>query len=181
MRSADASILIVPGYAGAGPDHWLSRWQNKLKTASRIEQSDWTAPTLTHWVNMLTAALRRATRPVVLVAHGLGVTAVAHAAQTRTTVAGAFLVAPLSDDAIAANDRIDANFAPVPRSRLPFHAHVIASSNDPLCSLAHAQALARDWGATVANAGLVGHIDPESGHGPWPEGLMSFGGFMARL
>jgi predicted alpha/beta hydrolase family esterase len=26
-----------------------------------------------------------------------------------------------------------------------------------------------------------GHVDPDSGHGPWPEGLMTFGKFLQTL
>ena len=31
------------------------------------------------------------------------------------------------------------------------------------------------------DAGEAGHINGESGHGPWPEGLLTFGKFMSRL
>jgi predicted alpha/beta hydrolase family esterase len=181
MRIADASILIVPGGNGARPDHWLSRWQNRLKTAQLVEQADWAAPRLADWLNRLTAAFLVAPKPIVIIAHGLGVALVAHAAGAAAGVAGAFLVAPVSDEAIAANPQIDPGFAPVPRAPLPFHAHVVASSNDPWCPLPQAQAMAAQWGATIADAGAIGHIDDATGHGPWPEGLMSFGGFMGRL
>ncbi len=187
MRTADASILIIPGHLGAGEDHWQSRWESKLKTAYRVEQSNWTEPVLLDWISALRSAVRLAKPPIVLVAHGLGVVAISHFVQSPAlngsadAIAGAFMVAPVSDESIVADPRIDASFAPSPRRRLPFHCHVIASSNDPYCALPVAQKLATDWGATVANAGEVGHIDPHSGHGPWPEGLMSFGGFLARL
>ena len=187
MRTADASILIIPGHLGAAEDHWQSRWESKLKTAYRVEQSNWAAPVLADWIGALRSAVVSARQPIVLVAHGLGVIAISHLVQSPAlngsvdAVAGAFMVAPVSDESIVADPRIDPSFAPTPRNRLPFHCHVIASSNDPLCALPVAQAMAKDWGATVANAGDVGHIDPNSGHGPWPEGLMSFGGFLARL
>ncbi len=32
-----------------------------------------------------------------------------------------------------------------------------------------------------ADAGEAGHINAESGHGPWPEGSMTFAHFMTRL
>jgi uncharacterized protein len=187
MRTADASILIIPGHLGAGEDHWQSRWESKLKTAYRVKQSNWTKPVLVDWLSTLRSALRQAEQPIVLVAHGLGVVAVCHLVHSPArngsadTIAGAFMVAPVSDASIVADPRIDPSFAPTPRSRLPFHCHVIASSNDPFCGLPVAQEMAKDWGATLANAGEAGHIDPDSGHGPWPEGLMSFGGFLARL
>ena len=39
MKAADADILIIPGYKNSGPDHWQSRWQAKLSTARRVEQT----------------------------------------------------------------------------------------------------------------------------------------------
>jgi predicted alpha/beta hydrolase family esterase len=33
----------------------------------------------------------------------------------------------------------------------------------------------------VIDAGEAGSVNSESGHGPWPEGLMSFAGFLKRL
>ena len=36
-------------------------------------------------------------------------------------------------------------------------------------------------GGHIVDAGAIGRLDSTSGHGPWPEGLMRFGAFMARL
>jgi len=41
--------------------------------------------------------------------------------------------------------------------------------------------LARTLGAELIDAGFSGHINSESGHGPWPEGLMRFAGFLKTL
>ena len=41
--------------------------------------------------------------------------------------------------------------------------------------------MAYAWGAAIADAGSSGHINVESGHGPWPEGLMRFAGFLKAL
>jgi uncharacterized protein len=41
--------------------------------------------------------------------------------------------------------------------------------------------LARTLDAELADAGLSGHINSESGHGPWPEGLMRFATFLKPL
>jgi predicted alpha/beta hydrolase family esterase len=121
---------------------------------------------------------------VILVAHSLGVLAVAHALpRLPKSVVGAFLVAPpdLSVPDVRAALPASMIFDAAPTGKIPFHSHLIASSNDPYCSIPAAEALAASWGATFANAGEAGHINSESGHGPWPEGLMSFGGFLARL
>ena len=33
----------------------------------------------------------------------------------------------------------------------------------------------------VGDAGEIGHINPDSGHGAWPEGLLSLGKFLGKL
>ena len=183
MRSFDADILIVPGQAGAGPDHWLSRWQLRLKTARRVEQADWNRPERTSWIASLTAAIAEAQRPVVLVAHGCGVATVVHACagHARETVVGAYLVAPGSEAATRRRPGIDPNFTPFPHDPLPFPSLLIASRNDPECSYDAAGELALAWGSMLIDAGEAGPIDPTSGHGPWPEGAMRFGGFLRQL
>jgi predicted alpha/beta hydrolase family esterase len=61
-------------------------------------------------------------------------------------------------------------FGPIPRRRLPFPAILAASSDDPFLAPARAQALATDWGARFVDLGPCGHLNPASGHGPWPRG-----------
>jgi predicted alpha/beta hydrolase family esterase len=58
---------------------------------------------------------------------------------------------------------------------------LVASRDDPYSTYADAEALARDWGAKLIDAGASGHINAESGHGPWPEGLLQFAAFMKRI
>ena len=71
--------------------------------------------------------------------------------------------------------------APLPRDPLPFPALFIASRSDPYHDYEASEELAYAWGARIADAGHAGHINAESGHGPWPEGLMTFAGFLKRL
>ena len=182
MRSRDVDIVMIPGVGGSGPDHWQSRWQAKLPNAHRAEQADWDNPDLTAWTGRLVETLARCERPIVLVAHSLGVTTAVHAAAgTLPTIAGAFLVAPPSDEATADVPGIDPAFRPTPRILLPCPALVVSSRNDPYASADEVAAFASDWGARLVDAGEAGHINTESGHGPWPEGLMTFAGFLNRL
>lgn len=182
MRTSDVDILMVPGLGNSGPDHWQSRWQARLTTARRVAQDDWDRPRREPWVARIVAEVEAAARPVVLVAHSLGVLAVVHAAPLLpATVAGAFLVAPPDDDGLATLPEVDPAFAPIPTAPLPFPAVLAASCNDALCRRAAAEDMAYAWGAAFADAGDAGHIDTASGHGPWPEGLMRFAGFLKRL
>lgn len=183
MKTSDADILIVPGWSGSGPDHWQSRWEAKLSSARRVEQADWYKPSRHLWAERIIAAVREATKPVVIVAHSAGCSAVAHAAEhlKPREVAGAFLVAPASERAKRAVPGMGADFIAHRREPLPFRSVLIASATDPYCTLDEARELALAWGSDFVEAGDSGHINTESGHGPWPDGLLRFAGFMKSL
>jgi predicted alpha/beta hydrolase family esterase len=183
MRTSDCDILIVPGYTNSGPDHWQSRWQQRLSTARRVEQDDWHRPVRDAWVSRLRETVEGCRRPVVLIAHSLGVVTVVHAAPLLPShgVRGAFLVAPPDVEAPDLVPAIERSFAPIPRDPLPFPSLLVASRSDPYCSYHRAEDFAFAWGSALLDAGEAGHINTESGFGPWPEGLMRFAGFLKRL
>jgi len=174
MKSSDAHILMVPGLASPDEGHWQSRWQSRLKTARWVGSADDPADRDSR-VEALVAAADAGDKPVVLIAHGLGVLAVAFAAaRLNGRVAGALLVAP-ADPAGAPG------YEAVPRDPLPFPSLLVASASDPRCALAVADDLAAAWGSHFVDAGDAGGLDSASGHGPWPEGLTRFAMLMARL
>lgn len=183
MRTSEIDILIVPGWTNAGPDHWQSRWERHFKTARRIQQNNWDEPRRDDWVRNIVAAVRDLTRPAVLVAHSCGVIAVAHAAPdlASSRIAGGFLVAPADSDSMDGWPATHGGFAPSPMQALPFPSRMIASSNDPHCSIERAQQFARAWGSDLSVIASAGHINTASGHGPWPEGLLTFGQFLKSL
>ena len=183
MRTSDTDILVVPGLGGSGPDHWQTRWEDRLSTARRVRQDDWERPDRKAWVGRLVDAVAAATRPVVLVAHSLGVPTVVHAApllRPGRTV-GAFLVGlPDVEDPEIEPETLRA-FAPLPRDPLPFPSLLVASRTDPFCRFETAEDLSYAWGSAFVDAGEAGHLNPDSGFGPWPEGLMRFAGFLKKL
>lgn len=191
MRTSDVDILIVPGWSGSGADHWQTRWERTLKTARRVEQDNWLAPDAEAWVGSIIESAVQSSRPVVVVAHSLGVAAVAHLAKRipKGFLSGAFLVAPADVDHASewpeteglTFDALASGFAPLPRDPLPFPSVLVASSTDPYCSMDRATALAADWGATLVDAGDAGHINSASGFGPWPDGVLRFGAFLRTL
>ena len=75
--AADPLILLVPGLCNSGPGHWQTAWERDLTMAQRVDLGSWDDPRRNLWVNHLNLAIRRADRPVVLVAHSLGCLAVA--------------------------------------------------------------------------------------------------------
>lgn len=182
MKASDADILIIPGYTNSGEHHWQTRWQSKLKTARRVEQAEWSKPVREDWVRRVVEEVNASEKPVVLVAHSLGVPTAIHAIPDfRNKVAGAFLVAPPEVTNPAIRPKHLMTFGPYPQTRLPFPSITIASRNDPFGSFEHAQDMAAAWGSHFIDAGESGHINSESGHGPWPEGTMVFAQFLSRL
>lgn len=182
MRVSEADILIIPGYKGSPENHWQTRWERRLSTAKRVAQAEWTKPVREDWTRQVAEAVAAATRPVILVAHSLGVAAAVQAAPDFTRrVAGAFFVAPPDVANAAIRPRHLMTFGPYPRDPLPFPSVVVASRNDPFSSFDAAEDAAGAWGSLFIDAGEAGHINAESGHGPWPEGLLTFGKFLSGL
>ncbi|MBX9760973.1 MAG: alpha/beta hydrolase [Beijerinckiaceae bacterium] len=177
MRTSEADILFVPGEPGGDPDHWMNRWESRLKTARTIAPDRDDVASLAKLILAEVEGVR-AGRPLVLVGHGAGVHAIVQAAASgkfgtgeAALVRGAFLVNPSSAW----------NLPAPPRDPLPFPSLLVASHDDPHASFEEMHDLGLDWGAHVVDAGPIGRIDATSGHGPWPEGLMRFGAFIARL
>ncbi|GIL00822.1 MAG: alpha/beta hydrolase [Alphaproteobacteria bacterium] len=182
MKSSEADIVFVPGYKGSGPDHWQTRWERKLSTARRAAMGDWHKPVFEEWRDNLLAEVERARQPVVLVGHSVGSQVIVNAADRFAgRVAGAFLVAPPDVENAQIRPRHLMTFGPFRRDPLPFPSVTVASRNDPFCAFATAEAMAAAWGSLFIDAGASGHLNHESGHGPWPEGLLVFARFLARL
>jgi uncharacterized protein len=165
--------LIVPGLNGSGPAHWQTLWERQYQF-ERVEQRHWENPDVVAWTEALDAAI--CTRPdkVVLVAHSLGCWTVIHwaalHADRKNKVQSALLVAPpdvaLSD--ILPKSVMD--FAPHQKNKLPFPSILVGSENDPYMTLERVRELASTTGSYFVNAGFVGHINIDSGHGPWLQG-----------
>jgi predicted alpha/beta hydrolase family esterase len=84
-------------------------------------------------------------------------------------IAGAFLVAP--SDVEAPSYPAAANgFKPIPMAKLPFPSVLVASANDEYATPERSRAFASAWGSKLIEIGDAGHINGDSGFGPWPEG-----------
>jgi len=143
---------------------------------------DWHRPQFDAWTNNIRAAVDEAQRPAVIVAHSLGVIAAIHATYNIIgKIAGGFFVTPPSKASIEVIEAIDSAFAAEPLGILPYPSIIIASRDDPFSNYADSEALAKQIGAEISDAGSSGHINVDSGHGPWPEGLLRFAGFMKAL
>ncbi len=119
-------------------------------------------------------------RPIVLVAHSLGCHLVASwSALSRHTakVRAALLVAPPDTERDDLAPQLF-GWRPISRTRLPFQALLLASSDDPFCDLPRAQEMTTDWGCRFQCAGPRGHLNAQSGLGDWPEGLALIAGLV---
>lgn len=172
--------LILPGLGGSGPDHWQSGWEKRYGYA-RVEQANWDAPSLGDWMAVLDERVHRASSPVVLVAHSLACSLIAHWAESASRIPlAALLVAPADIDALASTLPQVASFAPVPMRRLPFATTVVASDDDPYVSSDRAERCARSWGSEFVTVGAAGHINAESSLGDWPHGHALLEALIAR-
>ena len=182
MKISEVDILLLPDHGGAPPGHWLRRWAERFGNGRLIEHETAQRPQRQEWLKSIEHEIMMSTRPVVLVAHGLAVSAVVHVAQllVDTKVRGAFLVAP-PDHESGELPPAARELGNVPRDPLPFPSMLVASTDDRSCSVESAVDLATAWGAELHLAHNAGHLDLESGHGPWPEGLLIFTRLMQRL
>lgn len=186
MKIADADIIMVPGYTNSDKDHWQSRWEQKFSTARRVHQDDWHKPVVEDWTDNLLLEMAKSEKPTVLIAHSLGCHVVVQAlqkmdAELQNKIAGAFLVAPPDVENSDIKPRHLMTFGPYLRDPLPFPSVLVSSVDDPFCDQKIAGDMANAWGSLLIDAGENGHINPGSGHGPWPEGLMVFAEFMKKL
>lgn len=160
-------VLIVPGLRNSGPAHWQSWLQDRCAGAVRVEQADWQHPDLPRWSERITATL--AAHPQqrwVAVAHSFGCLALAHHLlhQPDSAVQAALLVAPAEPGKFGVA-------AQLPQSPLDIPATLVLSETDPWMTAASALRWAQRWSATPVNLGDAGHVNTDSGYGPWPLAL----------
>jgi predicted alpha/beta hydrolase family esterase len=60
---------------------------------------------------------------------------------------------------------------PVPRRPLPFPSILAVSTDDPLGNAVRLRALANAGGSRTHSLGAVGHLNPVSGYGEWPQAV----------
>jgi predicted alpha/beta hydrolase family esterase len=165
--------LIVPGLNGSGLTHWQTLLQQRYKF-ERVEQQDWANPDAIAWTKMLDEAIVTGLDKTVLIAHSIGCWTVIHWAalypERSSRVHAALLVAPPDLASIISLPTSAADFIRHRKKHLPFPSILVGSENDPYMKIERAQALAEAIGSRFVNAGFVGHINAESGHGPWPLG-----------
>lgn len=175
-------ILIVPGYRGSDSNHWQSWLEARLPRARRVRRIDWQRPVISEWAGEVRREIQTARRPLWVVAHSFGCLASVIAINDRPEkVLGAILVAPadprrfhllghtgdhpvvsITRQSLVTVDQV------LPTGPLSVPGLLVSSDNDPWLHADQAVQLAASWGLPQVSAGAVGHINSESGFGPWP-------------
>ena len=177
MKFATPTILIVAGLREHVPDHWQTLLAAKLPRVQSVAPLERDKLSCAARVDAIDRALAAIEGPVIIVAHSAGVMMVAHwAAQcARREIRGALLAAPadMETPMPPGYPTIDAlrqhGWLPIPRAMLPFPSIVVAGNNDPLSRLERTRDLAQAWGSRFVELGAVGHLNPASGYGEWPQ------------
>ncbi|WP_144122905.1 RBBP9/YdeN family alpha/beta hydrolase [Catellatospora sichuanensis] len=178
-RSPGTVIVTVPGLRGPVDEHWQTRFAARRRDVLAVPPLGRDNPSLDDRVDALQETVETARGSVVIVAHSAGVLTTVHWAARRRgsarRVRAALLAtppdlgAPLPAEYPALSELAEHGWLPIPLQPLRFPSIVAASSNDPLGDPARVRALADAWGSRWHDLGAVGHLNPASGHGEWPE------------
>lgn len=174
-----ATHLLIPGYHGSPEGHWQDWLATQLPGSTLLDGIDWEQPVLATWAGRVRDLLAQAAQPLTLVAHSFGcLAAVVAAADRPDKVADLILVTPadparfdflgLRSSTTSPHFRLE---HALPRRELQVRGLVVGSRNDPWLELQQAKVLAQQWGLHFMDAGAVGHLNIDSGHGPWLRGL----------
>lgn len=174
--SIEPTVVIVPGLRDHVADHWQTLLADELDRVRTVPPLEHDRLSLAARVAALDAVLADIEGPVVLVAHSAGVMITVHWAQrVSRPIRGALLATPADlenplPEGYPTSADLDANgWTPIPRGRLPFPSIVAASRNDPLAGYRRVAGMAETWGSRLVDLGEVGHLNPASGYGHWPQ------------
>jgi predicted alpha/beta hydrolase family esterase len=176
MRTA--TVLIVPGLRDHVAQHWQTLLAEELPRVQTVPPMGRDDLDCALRVEAIERTARAIAGPLVIVAHSGGCIMLAHWARTtQRSVRGALLATPPDFDSPmpagypTLDDLRTSGWLPVPRDPLPFPSIVAASRNDPLGRFERVADLAHAWGSRLVDIGAVGHLNPASGFGEWPQAL----------
>lgn len=173
----DMHVVLIPGMRDRLKDHWQEILAESLQHVTLVPPAGKKDFSLTARITAIDQAVATAQLPVLLVAHSVGCVMLAHWAQSSGLlgkVKGALLVTPPDLEKVlptgypSAQEFAEHLWTPVPHQNFPFKSIVASSSNDPLCAPDKAAAMGEAWGSRLAHLGAVGHLNPLSGFGYWP-------------
>jgi uncharacterized protein len=166
------NYFIIPGFGGSGPKHWQTFFEKQGTNYRRIEQKDWNNPDLKEWSEIIENLLSDFDpKTVVLIGHSLGCHAITNwAVRHPRNIKAALLVAP--PDLNVLDEQLHTRFInTMITDRLRFKSMVVASTNDQWATIEKSKEMAECWGSRFVNIGAAGHINAQSGHYEWKQGL----------
>jgi uncharacterized protein len=185
----EATVVLVPGLRGHVEDHWQTRLAATLPNARTVRPLGRNESSLTARISLLDQIVEDVDGPVVIVAHSAGVLVTVHwaANYAGTSVVGALLATPpafaaeLPPEYPSIGELRDNGWLPIPRRPLPFPSILATSTDDALGNPVRLRAMANAWGSREHSLGAVGHLNPASGFGEWPEAPALIGQLTAGL
>lgn len=178
MSAVQPTVIIVPGLRGPVAEHWQTHLAATLPKVSVVPELGRDHFDLDERVAALDQAVTGAEGPVVIVAHSAGVITTVHwAARHRRPVQGALLatppdlVSPLGAEYPTLGELESRGWLPIPLDPLPFPSTLAFSLDDALGEPGRVIDLALAWHSDLHHLGAVGHLNPASGYGEWPEAL----------
>ena len=170
------TVVLVPGMRGPSQEHWQTLLADQLPDARLVPPLGREPRNVGEHVEALQAVVENIDTPVFLVAHSAGVITTVHwASRYHGGVAGALLatppdlVIPLPAEYPSLEQLAHHGWLPVPSAPLPFPSILALSADDPLSDPDRVRAFAGDWGCVIRPIGAVGHLNPASGYGEWPD------------
>ena len=173
------TVLIVPGLRDQVEEHWQTLLATRLPHVRSVAPMGRRQLDCATRIDAIEEAADAIEGPMIVVAHSGGVIMVVHwALRTRRhQILGALLATPPDfEQPMPAGfptiaDLSDGGWLPVPRIPLAFPSIVAASRNDPLADYDRVATLADCWRSRLVDLGEVGHLNPASGFGEWPDAV----------
>lgn len=163
-------VLLLHGWGGSNHPHWQSWLASELAkdygTVSFLQFSDYDSPDLNVWKKELLEGLKNF-QPNVVICHSLANTLWFHSLDELPKVKRLYLIAPPSFQCEIEELK---EFFPLP---LPTQTNaketiLVASTNDPYMSVDEAKELQKSLDVELKILENAGHINADSGFGPWP-------------
>jgi uncharacterized protein len=162
------SFLILHGRQGSGPGHWQTWLAGRLRGngehVAYPDLPDADAPMLEQWLHVLAGEIGALPGEHTVLCHSLACVLWLHHVERGGRQADRLLlVAP------PAEQESLGSFFPAPLPRLEHEARIACSDDDPYCPAGAAVLYGEALGIPVDLLPGAGHVNADSGFGPWPE------------